>query len=141
MTDSSFVFDTDLFSLYGTGDENLGEAIRARPDLRLQVTVITVEECLRGWYDYLRSSKRPKTLAEAYSRLSQAVRTFSRFEILEFSEEAIARHESLKAARLNIGAMDLKIAAIALEHNCTVVTRNLRDFGRVPGLVVADWSA
>ncbi len=42
--------------------------------------------------------------------------------------------------KLNVGASDLRIAAIVLEHNATLVTRNLRDFGRVPGLKVVDWT-
>jgi tRNA(fMet)-specific endonuclease VapC len=37
--------------------------------------------------------------------------------------------------------MDLKIAAIALTRDATVLTRNLKDFSRVPGLRVEDWAA
>jgi tRNA(fMet)-specific endonuclease VapC len=46
----------------------------------------------------------------------------------------------LKALRLNVKKMDLRIAAIALENSAIVVTRNLRDFQRVPGLMVEDWT-
>jgi tRNA(fMet)-specific endonuclease VapC len=42
--------------------------------------------------------------------------------------------------RLNVGSNDLKIAAIALENQAIVVTRNRRDFGRVAALTCEDWS-
>lgn len=42
--------------------------------------------------------------------------------------------------KLNVGKMDLRIASIALEIGATIVTHNLRDFGRIPGLLVADWT-
>jgi tRNA(fMet)-specific endonuclease VapC len=38
-----------------------------------------------------------------------------------------------------IGPYDLQIAAIALQHSLTVVTHNVSEFSRVPGLKVADW--
>jgi len=42
--------------------------------------------------------------------------------------------------KLNVGRNDLRLAALALELNATVVTDNIRDFGRVPGLLWADWT-
>lgn len=40
-----------------------------------------------------------------------------------------------------IGPNDMLIAAQALALECTVVTHNVREFTRVPGLTVMDWSA
>ncbi len=61
-------------------------------------------------------------------------------ESLPYPESAIQRHDTLKALKLNIGKMDLRIAAITLEYNGILITRNLRDFQRVPGLTIEDWT-
>lgn len=86
-------------------------------------------------------SHAPETIAVAYRKLSSSVTYFARFPILSFDLLEIALFHTLRKMRLNVGSMDLRIAAIALEANCTVITRNLRDFRRVPGLTVEDWSA
>ena len=51
---------------------------------------------------------------------------------------AAIRHD-LEARGLGIGPMDTLIAAQALRLAATLVTRNTREFGRVPGLRVENW--
>jgi tRNA(fMet)-specific endonuclease VapC len=80
-------------------------------------------------------------LASAYEHLARAVATLAGLPILAFTEAAILRYEQLKAAKLNVAKMDLRIAAIVLEHKAILVTRNSRDFQRVPELVFEDWTA
>jgi len=59
---------------------------------------------------------------------------------MDFNEPAAVAFQDLRAARLRIGAMDLKIAAITLSLNATLLSRNLKDFRQVPGLRVEDWT-
>jgi predicted nucleic acid-binding protein len=49
---------------------------------------------------------------------------------------AIVRGSLPRSVRHQIGDMDLLIAATALEHNLTLLTRNLRDFQHIPGLKI-----
>jgi len=46
----------------------------------------------------------------------------------------------LKSKKIRIGTMDLKIAAIAIANDAILVTRNLVDFEKVPGLNAQDWT-
>jgi hypothetical protein len=44
----------------------------------------------------------------------------------------------LRKERVRIGTVDLKIASIVLVNDATLVSSNLRDFSKVPGLRVED---
>jgi tRNA(fMet)-specific endonuclease VapC len=79
-------------------------------------------------------------LAKIYQYLTDGVEFLAQFKLLSFTEAAIERYEHLKAAKLNIGKNDLRIAAVVLEHGTTLITRNTRDFQRIPNLVIEDWS-
>jgi tRNA(fMet)-specific endonuclease VapC len=69
---------------------------------------------------------------------------FAPLEILPFDESAIWHYGQLRAALEKsgqpIGAMDTLIAAHALGVDAILVTNNLREFGRVPGLRLENWA-
>ncbi len=136
----AYILDTDSLSLYQRGQAILAARIaHARPAIAL--TVISIEEQIRGWYTLLRRVKRDDHLEAAYQGLADSVTSWHDFPLVRFTSTAIARYRTLLAAKINIGKMDLRIAAIALESVAIVVTRNKRDFSRVPGITVEDWSA
>jgi tRNA(fMet)-specific endonuclease VapC len=60
--------------------------------------------------------------------------------VIDFDGSAVEQLAQLRKAKVNIGTMDLKIAAICLAHDATLLTRNLSDFNTVPGLKAEDWS-
>lgn len=64
------------------------------------------------------------------------------FEVVPFDGFAAEAHGRLRFALRSqpIGERDLLIAATALAHGLAVVTRNVREFRRVPGLAVEDWA-
>jgi len=76
----------------------------------------------------------------AYERLSRHLDLYRRIRVLEFDERAATEFQRLRQARIRVGTMDLKIAAVVLAHDATLLSRNLRDFHKVPGLSVEDWT-
>jgi tRNA(fMet)-specific endonuclease VapC len=60
--------------------------------------------------------------------------------LLDFDAAAAVEYQRLSRSRLRVGSMDLKIAAITLANDATLITRNLSDFRKVPGLNIEDCS-
>jgi len=135
-----FVLDTDVLTLFQRGDATILARVGQHYSSEIAISVVTVEEQLSGWYAQLRKAKGPEKLAWAYRRLAANVRFMAGIRILDFQEAAIERYETLQRLRLEVRKMDLQIAATALEHGGTLVTRNVRDFKHVPGLRIEDWS-
>ena len=79
-------------------------------------------------------------------RNRQALAAFSaRLGVLDFDAAAAGAYGHLRAALERsgsvIGPYDLMIAAHAVSRSLAVVTNNRREFDRVGGLSVEDWSA
>ena len=136
---SLHVLDTDLLSLYQRGHPGLAAKVDAYSPQDLSITVVTVDEEIAGLYTLLRKARRPEEQARVYERLAEAIPLLARWRILPMTHSSIMRYESLKRMNLNVRKMDLRIAAIVLEHTGVLATRNVRDFQRVPGLIIEDW--
>ena len=138
---SRYILDTDTLSLHQQGHSLVIQRVKNHAATDVLITAITCQEQIEGWLARLHQARTPDKIAAAYDLFTHTiVPSVIQFPVLSFTEPAIQRFEQLLTLKLNVGRMDLRIAAIALEHAATVVTRNQRDFARVPGLVIEDWS-
>jgi len=79
----------------------------------------------------------------ATPRLAALAQLLRPMQILPFDSECAAQaariRVDLEAAGTPIGPHDTLIAATALRHQAALVTRNVREFSRVPGLQWLNW--
>jgi tRNA(fMet)-specific endonuclease VapC len=135
-----YVLDTDILTLFERGHAAVAARVAEHSPSEIAISAVTVEEQPSGWYAQLRQAKSQERLVWAYRRLAANIRFVRHIQILDYDDAAVERYEELKRARLKIRKMDLQIAATALRHGATAVTRNTRDFAKIPGLTVEDWS-
>jgi len=137
-----YILDTDHISLQQRFHPAVLQRLHAlRDDDSAAVTVITIEEQIRGRLEIVRRHGASPLQVAAYAAFQQTLRYFASWQVLDVTQAAFEQFSALRQQRIRIGAQDLRIAAIALVQGATVVTRNTRDFAQVPGLVSEDWSA
>lgn len=136
-----FLLDTDILSLYQRNHTQVLAAIARHATDQLCVSCISVEEQIGGWSGLARSATSHLAQEQASILLATIVVSWNRFAMVPITQPALLRFESLAKAKLKVRHNDLRIAAIALELGATVVTRNRRDFNRVSGLIIEDWSS
>ncbi len=135
-----YLLDTTTLTLLQRSHPRTSGAYLAHSSDVVAITAVNVEEVVGGWLAALRRAKKNAEEARASQSLADAAGFLARFAVFPLTEAALDRFDSLVKLKLNVGKMDLKIAAVALELGATVVTNNARDFGRVPGLLWEDWS-
>jgi tRNA(fMet)-specific endonuclease VapC len=136
---SLWVLDTDVLTLWLRGREAISARVAATPPHQLAVTIITVEEILGGWYTQIRQSRNDQQLARAYEAFQQAVEFTRGIQLLPFDLPGIRRYRQLRTHNRRVGTNDLRIAAIVIEQQGTLVTCNTNDFVDIPGLQLETW--
>ena len=138
-----YLLDTDIMTLLereGPEVTRLRARLAAIPRDDIATSIVSYEEQTRGWLAYSAQARTPELRIIAYRRLKSHLQMYCKFAVIEFDEKASAEYEKLKKAYPRDGKQDLKIAAIALANDATLLTRNLQDFVKIPGLRAEDWS-
>ena len=96
------------------------------------VSAVVMHELYYGAF----RSERPESNLAVVEEIGLTVVELAR----EDAREAGRLRATLAAAGLPIGPFDVLIAGQAVARGLTLVTRNTREFARVDGLAVQDWS-
>jgi tRNA(fMet)-specific endonuclease VapC len=136
---SLWILDTDHITLVQNFHPVVTEKFNQTPPQKIAVTIVSLEEQSRGWLNMINQCQGEK-LIWAYQGLHNVSEFFNSLKILDFDQKAHSWYLELVKERVRIGTKDLRIAAITLSQNAILVTRNRRDFEKVPGLKFEDWS-
>lgn len=135
----SYLVDTNVLSELRRRDPdaNVVRWLEGRPATTLYLSVLTLGELRKG-IEPLPESARKRRLLDW---LEVELPRFFAGRVLPIDERIADRWGYVVAqAGRPLPAIDSLLAATALTHGLTLVTRNLRDF-RYPGLAVVDpWS-
>ena len=129
----SFLLDTNIWIGLARGEQALIDRLQLLDPTQIFCCSVVRAELLFG----ARNSLHVDRNLQGFQRLLDP------FSSIPFDDEASAHYGMVRAALERagtpIGANDLLIAAIALAHDFVLVTRNLREFARVPGLRIEEW--
>ena len=135
-----YLLDSDHLSLHQRGHEALSTFLLRIPPEQICISVISVEELLRGRLAQVNRGKEPDDRVRAYYWLSKTLDFLCGFKVLTYDSHADVHFQNLRSRKIRVGSRDLKIAAIALSNQATLITRNHRDFDQIPSLAIEDWS-
>jgi tRNA(fMet)-specific endonuclease VapC len=128
-----YALDTNSVSYFLKGRGRVAERLLSLPPGEVGLPSVVLYEldygaarseappALRARLDVLLGSLRILPFGEAEARTAARIRL------------------TLESAGKPIGPMDLLIAATAIAHEAVLVTHNVKEFRRVPGLRVEDW--
>lgn len=132
----SYLFDTNAISAlvhHRQGYQRLAARIEAIDIEKRMLSAITMSEL----QTMIAKAREPATKAAKVGLV------LAYFNVVDFGEAAAVHAGSIRAylepRGLIIGPLDTLIAAHAKSLNATVITDNLSEFSRVPGLRVESW--
>ena len=138
------LLDTDILSHLFYAHSTVVRRRAAVPaTMPVRISLATKIEVLRGRLEAVLKAANVVELMTAQLRFVQSWEFLKVFEpCVLFDDRAAQQFFALRADKRlrKTGRVDLMNAAIALVHNATLVTRNVKDFAAVPQLTLENWA-
>ena len=135
-----YLLDTDHLSQYQRGHAAVMRHLASKTPAQVFISVITAEEIMRGRLAQIRAAKTEAEHIKACYWLTEALELLKEFTILPYDQLASQHYQTLQKQKLGVGSQDLRIAAVALATQGTMVTANRIHFAQVSGLSLEDWT-
>jgi tRNA(fMet)-specific endonuclease VapC len=136
-------FDADVLTDILAGHPLFTERAAQIPVHEQAVPIVVIEEILRARLNSIRQAEAAKskiTVVRAYEFFEETLNAFRQVTILPHSRAAEALYQQWRSEKIRLGTHDLRIAAICIVHSAMLVTRNRRNYERVPGLSLDVWT-
>jgi tRNA(fMet)-specific endonuclease VapC len=140
-----YLLDTDHISFLQrrSGTEHTRLVIRMEQCLPADfaLSIVSLHEQVLGAHDFINRARTNIDVIRGYNLLFEILQGFASSPVLPLDSKSITIFDDLRGQRVRVSTMDLRIVAIAVSHNLVILTRNVRDFSKVPKLVTEDWTA
>ena len=128
-----FILDTDTWIEYFHHRGGVDRHIASTPAEQIYASEVSIAELT---YGALHSSAVEKHLKEP----KEIEESFTVLPIIEGWARSYAEIRQALACRgLTVGDLDILIAVTARHYGLTVVTHNMKHFGKMPGIQCVDW--
>ena len=135
------VLDTNHFTelVDGSAPTNRLKARLDAVNAAAFTTIVTYQEVSQGWCALINRKPAGRDQVFHYAQNQHSMAMLNELTVLPFDDEAATHFHHLQDQRIRVGTMDLKIASICIAQSATLLTRNLIDFDKIPGLRVENW--
>lgn len=138
------MLDTDHISFLqrrsGTEYSCLINRMKQYSSVDFGLSIVSFHEQILGAHNFINRARTNNDIIRGYSLLTEILQSFKSAPILPFSDKAIAIFDDLRKQKIRVSTMDLRIATIAISQNLVLLTRNVSDFNKIPGLMTEDWT-
>ena len=139
-----FILDTDHLGILQQRAEpqfcRLAARLAGHDPPSFYVSIISFQEQVAGWNAYVSRARTREGVVRGYQMFERILGDFSVAQVLSFDDRAADVLDGLRAAQVRVGTMDLRIGATAIANGMTVLSRNVSDFRKIPGVRVEDWA-